>query len=198
MNIKEKLNDPNLTFEDLDNLLDQAQAEVSFWGGRKVMVQGYEADISIDFLSDLVYSIICRNWDYDETERFRGRNIAAKITQFYSKTDDKIKNSNFFTRFLNFIRELNLNSHTPRWKWEEREIVATKNLFEFYTKNQWLQAFPTQSIPLTSCKIDYFTPDLFNPIDPSMNRPDTFVLRDYTHREEAEFLREFLIKNEKS
>ncbi|MBI5346574.1 MAG: hypothetical protein HZB76_05485 [Chlamydiae bacterium] len=109
---------------DLNNLFDptKAQTKITFWGTRVVEVKGYSRYISLSSLAKEVIMAGGLHTKFDnvrsrpfkeqfdfETAQYNfyqaGVELVGKLRNYYKLTDDQIKNSNFFTRFLNWFRE---------------------------------------------------------------------------------------------
>jgi len=70
-------------------------------------------------------------------ERIAGVEIVKKLQRFYCETDAQIKNSNLFTKFLNWIREFSFMPYTDRFFLRE---TAEEN-FCAYSASRFLQEF---------------------------------------------------------
>ena len=122
------------------NLMDQAQATTTFWGNRVVKVEGFTGSV---YLEDLVRKTLgaarqrVNEDNLTPSERVAGIEIVKKLSKFYRVTDQEIKNSNFFTRLLNWIKEFSFIPYTPRFHLEE---TAAQD-FRAYSKAKFLQAF---------------------------------------------------------
>ncbi len=67
------------TYEELYNLVENAEAKLSFWGARYVCVPGYEGTVSTCDLAVRVSKMVIINVDFDEKERSFGKKIAEKV-----------------------------------------------------------------------------------------------------------------------
>ncbi|MCB1111180.1 MAG: hypothetical protein H7A37_00590 [Chlamydiales bacterium] len=108
------LNLPN-QMEEFKKLLDTAQVKTTFWGSRVVEVNGFSGSV---YLDDVARKIINQRSDANDllpTKQMARFAITEKLRGFYNDSDTKIQNSNFFTKFLNWIREFSLLPYTPRF-----------------------------------------------------------------------------------
>jgi hypothetical protein len=129
--------------EVVKNLIDKAEAKTTFWGSRVIKVAGYTGSI---YLDDLAKKIIdagrqrCEADDLQPAERVAGIDIVKKLRNFYEVTDTQIRNSNFFTRFLNWLREFSFDPYTIRFYIEKIGGTAEDN-FRGYSDAKFLQQF---------------------------------------------------------
>lgn len=116
------------------------QAKVTFWGSRVVKVKGYTGTVSIDFLAKKIYQAGRKRCNADNMtieERLAGLETTKKIKNFYKITDDEKKNSNFFTRFLVWIREFTFNPYTTRFYLEDDAELQ----FRGFNREKFIQHF---------------------------------------------------------
>ena len=122
------------------NLIDTAQAKTTFWGSRVIEVNGFTGSV---YLADVARKILkagSQRSDADDltpAERVAGIDTVRKLEKFYQITDLQIKTSNFFTKFLNRIREFSFTPYTTRFFIKER---AEEN-FRAYSRSKFLQQF---------------------------------------------------------
>lgn len=135
----------NLNFSNelvgLNQILSNAQSNVTFWGKRVVTVAGYEGSISLDELARKVLGAGEQRSDSDDLttqERVAGIEIMNKLRNFYKVSDTKIAQRNCFTRLLNAIREFTLFPYTPRFHTEDGLM---ENYFRGYSESKFTQEF---------------------------------------------------------
>ena len=121
-------------------IVENAEVKTTFWGSRVVVVKGFSGSV---YLDDIAHLIICagnKRSDADDLlpeERILGLKIVRKLEDFYSESDKQIQNSNFFTKFLNWIREYSFSPYTTRFYLEE----TAENTFLAYSKTKFLEQF---------------------------------------------------------
>ena len=104
MNIEKSLSQAQ-TFAELLPIAQRAHAEVSFLGARYVHVNGYEGSLSLDALAERVEELVDENFEFDESERACGKEIASLIDRIYLNSDRALKDSFILTKLFNCIRE---------------------------------------------------------------------------------------------
>lgn len=127
---------------ELNNLLINAQGDVSFWGARVITVSGYEGSLSLDKIARKVLQAGGKRSDSDDLtteERIAGIEITEKLRNYYKITDNKITKANWFTRLINLIREFTLFSYTPRFHTEP--MGSTERYFRGYSEEKFVQEF---------------------------------------------------------
>ena len=114
----------DINFKILNDFLSACQPlpQISFWGSRVITVG--RGQIELDTLSSKILDaakIRSKNADYlTPQERIAGIELTKKLNHFYTLTDQELKNSNWFVRILNWIREFNFfMPYTDRWHVEE-------------------------------------------------------------------------------
>ena len=121
-------------------IMETAEVKTTFWGSRVVVVKGFSGSV---YLDDIAHKIICagnKRSDADNllpAERIAGINIVRKLKNLYSISDVQIKNSNFFTKFLNWIREYSIHPYTTRFYLE----VSAEQRFRAYSEAKFLHQF---------------------------------------------------------
>lgn len=99
---------------EVKNLVDTAEVKTTFWGSRVVEIKGFTESVYLEELAEKIVSAGRKRSDDDDlllAERIHGIEIVAKIKDFYLVTDEKIRNSNFLTRLLNWLREFSFMPH---------------------------------------------------------------------------------------
>jgi len=122
------------------NLVDTAQVKTTFWGSRVVEVNGFTGSIYLDDLARKILRTGNQRSDADDllpAERIAGVETVRKLEGFYRISDAQIKNSNFFTKFLNWIREFSFTPYTTRFYFEE----TAEGNFRAYSEAKFLQQF---------------------------------------------------------
>lgn len=122
------------------NLIDTAQAKTTFWGSRVVEVNGFTGSVYLDDIANKILRAGNHRSDADDltpAERIAGVEVVRKLENFYRVTDIQIQNSNFFTKFLNWIREFSFIPYTTRFYIEE----TAEGNFRAYSKAKFLQQF---------------------------------------------------------
>ena len=122
------------------DLIDVAQPKTTFWGSRVVEVNGFTGSVYLDDIARKILRTSGLRSDADDllpAERIAGVEIVKKLEGCYRITDTQIQNSNFFTRFLNWIREFSLFPYTTRFHIKE---TAGGN-FRAYSETKFLQQF---------------------------------------------------------
>lgn len=135
------------TFAELKPLLDKAKVEVSFWGNRYVKIEGCKGTVSVEALVSRVHDVLHQNFEFDENERKAGNQIAGKIDQIYSDSDNQLKHKNLLTKvFFNVIHLVD----NGRFKWRgPGDLGGENDAFKYYTMGQYINAFgspPPKSI----------------------------------------------------
>lgn len=126
--------------ETVKNLIDSAQAKTTFWGSRVVEVNGFTGSVYLEDIADKVLKASEERVDADDLtlkERIMGIGVVRKLVGFYQVTDAEIQDSNFLTRFLNWIREFSFVPYTTRFYIEE---IAEK-YFRGFSEVKFLQQF---------------------------------------------------------
>ncbi len=119
---------------------DDAKAKVTFWGGRVVKVDGFKGFVSLDFLARKLIKAAnarCESDDLTVEERLMGLNITRKVNLFYINIDEQKDLSNFFTKFLVWIRSFSFSPYTPRLYIND----FVDDDFLAYSKEKFMQQF---------------------------------------------------------
>jgi len=98
------------------NLLDTAQVKTTFWGSRVVMVNGFTGSVYLEDIARKILTTGRQRSDADDllpAEQIAGVETVRKLEDFYRIGDTQIQNSNFFTKFLNWIREFSFIPYIP-------------------------------------------------------------------------------------
>ena len=156
------------TFEALNNIVQRAEAGLSFWGWRHISVPGYNDLLSIDILISCICRVIGQNPDFSEDDRESGKILANKIDQIYDMSDLLVSQSRCLTRLFVAVREwfveqraswrnwpYNNIAMTPRWRWRDCEAeglleTSIRQLFACYTEQQYRNKFghsPLEDVP---------------------------------------------------
>ena len=136
------LNSPNFSNQltTVNNLLDTAQVKTTFWGSRVVEVNGFTGSV---YLEDIARKILRTGSERSEAdnllpaERIAGLEIVRKLVGFYRISDKQIQNSNFLTKFINWVREFSFSPYTTRFHIEETAEYS----FRGYSEANFLQQF---------------------------------------------------------
>lgn len=144
MKISNYIDTINFSIElvNVNQMLTNAQGNISFLGRREVKIAGYAGSVSLD---ELARKVLCAAGDRSNSddlttqERVAGIKIMYKLRNFYKITDSKINNKNFFTKLLNIIREFTLNVYTPRFYTEENGLM--ESYFRGYSQSRFIQEF---------------------------------------------------------
>lgn len=125
----------------INDLLESAQPDVTFWGERVVTVATYEGSFSLKTLASKISQAAlkrCFSDDLTTEERVAGIDLTNKLKAFYQVTDTKIAQTNRFQRFLNWAREFTLSPYTPRFHIEEGSVEGN---FRSYSEFRFSQKF---------------------------------------------------------
>lgn len=125
----------------IKNLINTAQVSTTFWGGRIIEINGFTGSV---YLNDIAAKILdageqrCKADNLKPAERIAGIDTVRKLQHFYEVTDTQIKNSNFFTKFLSWIREFSFFiPYTTRFYLNE----SAESNFRAYTETKFLRQF---------------------------------------------------------
>ena len=143
MKVNDYINTLNFSNEliGVNQILSNAQSNITFWGKRIVTVAGYEGSISLDELARKVLRAGGQRSDSDDLttqERVAGIEIMNKLRNFYQVSDTKIAQKNCFTRLLQKIREFTFFPYTPRFHTEDGLM---ENYFRGYSESKFAQEF---------------------------------------------------------
>lgn len=125
----------------LSLILPLAQASVNFWGARVITSTTFEGSVSLNELSKKILSVACLRSKADDLstkERVAGIDVVKDLRKFYKITDTAISKANWFTRFLNYVREFTFSSSTPRF---ETEKGLTEKYFRGYSESKYSEEF---------------------------------------------------------
>ncbi len=162
MSIKTVIQNSKLN-NDFLNLANKAQENVSFWGNCYITIPGLKGTAPIDILAAHVITIVQQqHFEYSREERNIGSLISKKIDQIYRTNDCRFKKCNILTRLFYFLRNLPdrisggfrtfppRNVSSTRWLWSNRDGLLFRNVFNFYTKEQYEKEFGRASEDLWS------------------------------------------------
>lgn len=130
----------SIHLESIKNLIDIASTKTTFWGSRVVKVNGFTGSVYLDDIANKIVRAGNQRSDADDLtpeERIAGVEVVRKLENFYRVTDIQIQNSNFFTKFLNWIREFSFMPYPTRFFIEE----TAENNFRAYSEAKFLQQF---------------------------------------------------------
>ncbi len=125
----------------INDLLESAQSDITFWGERVVTVATYEGSFSLKTLASKISQASfkrCYLDDLTTQERIVGIDLTNKLRVFYQVTDAKIAQTNSFQRFLNWAREFTFSPYTPRFHIEEGSVGDN---FRSYSESRFLREF---------------------------------------------------------
>jgi len=139
LSLNDHINSLNFStqLEEVKNLINSAQPKTTFWANRLIEVTGFTGSVYLDDFARKVNLSSNQRVEADDlttAERIAGIEIVKKINNLYQQTDTLIQNSNFFTRFINWISES--LPYTPRFF-----ISDTEMHFRGYSKTKFVQAF---------------------------------------------------------
>jgi len=138
-----------INFCQLEELLrDQAKirSEVSFWGHRRVKVEGKKGHYSLCELLNFIYKRM-HSYAYSENERLSGRLLKYPIKKILEDTDKSYEIRNVFSRFLCSIIDawLNFFWYTEVPKGPMHQFIIFEGIFDhtfkFYSKAQYFEVF---------------------------------------------------------
>jgi hypothetical protein len=100
---------------DVNQLLSQAQSNVTFWGKRIVTVVGYTGSISLDELATKVLNAAQKGSDlknFTDQELNAGKEIMVNLRKFYKDSDAQSAQKKFLYKSFNCNkRTYNLSLH---------------------------------------------------------------------------------------
>ncbi|MEM1282575.1 MAG: hypothetical protein AAGG81_03390 [Chlamydiota bacterium] len=91
----------------LHDNLDKVGIKLTFWGGRKVTVDGYEGSIDWKVLRIKASSFNERKIDLDSQSK--GLRVTGTLDGLKELSDEQVKHASFFTRFFVWLREFSFN-----------------------------------------------------------------------------------------
>ena len=140
MHIKEALNSDKLTYEKLNNVVKNSESHVSFFGTRYITAKGYEGSINLDKVVRIAQNNLMRNWNFDMQERALGKKIYNVLSIHYNHTDEIVKSSNLFTKFLFWIKNVGFMDgvYSTRWFFDEEYCSA----YDYFTHDQVTRDLP--------------------------------------------------------
>lgn len=141
MHVEDFINKHNFAKE-LPIALTRGQASVTSLGKRVITISGYKGSISLEEVAKRVLKASakrCADDDYSPQERVAGLEIMGKLRDFYKVTDTQITQANWFTKLINFVRELTCNPYTPRFHTEDGGLM--ENYFRGYSLSKFTKEF---------------------------------------------------------
>jgi hypothetical protein len=119
------------SFRQLRDIVQNANAGISFWGVRYIDAIGYEGRCSIDTLAGHVVNLIQKKGKFCEEERIAGAAVKKSIDDFYSQTDIQINDKNpltrlFFTICEIWICHIHNAGYGPRFTWRSDILFEEK------------------------------------------------------------------------
>lgn len=146
MNNLTPLNEIN--FCQLEELLrDQSKirSEVSFWGYRRVKLEGKKGHYGLCELLNFIYQSM-HNYAYNEKERLSGKLLKCPVQKILEDSETSYKVRNVFSRFLCSIIDLWLNvfSYRDVPQGPMHQFIIDEDIFdefEFYSRAQFVEAF---------------------------------------------------------
>lgn len=130
------------SYEKLCSLTEKAEPKISFWGSRYIVIEGYEGYLDLHSITQCLFQLIEKNYEFNEKERAYGKRIAARIDYIYNKSTEILKTCCCITRVFVFLRNLSIiitPSLTTYWKQYDG-----RSSFEFYTRQQFYKVFGYQ------------------------------------------------------
>jgi len=145
---------------DFLSLVNKAKENISFWGRCYITIPGLNGKAPIDILAARVIKLVKqKHFEYSLEERNIGSLISKKIDQLYTANDCRLKKCNILTKLFHFLRNLpdrisgSFTSFPPRdvsstrWEWDFVHGLAFRNVFNYYTKEQYEQKFGRSPSP---------------------------------------------------
>ncbi len=137
-----RLNSLNFTTQinEVNDLLDRAQPKITFFGGRVIEVKESSGSV---YLDDIAKKLLNASEQHSDAcnltpqERIAGVEAVKKLKRFYEISDTQVQNSNFITRFFNFIREFTLLPYTTRFYFDHN---ADQN-YRAFSKPLFIEQF---------------------------------------------------------
>ncbi|HEU63851.1 MAG TPA: hypothetical protein ENH96_00480 [Chlamydiae bacterium] len=156
------------------SLANKAQENISFWGDCYITIPGLNGEAPIDTLATRVIKLVQQqHFEYSQEERNIGSLISKKIDQLYSANDCRFKKCNILTRLFYFLRNFPdrisggfrtfppRNVSSTRWLWSNSYGLLFRDVFNFYTKEQYEKEFGHASESLWSSGFDGQTKHLW-------------------------------------
>ena len=129
------------SLKDLYYFLENAKADVSFWGNRYVSINAGKDSCALDLLPARVWDLVKKNPEFDEIERGFGKKIKEKIKKLYKDSEKAAAIKNCVTRIFFAIMEYWIENikefgYGIRFHW-----FRDKKVFDYYTQSQYQRAF---------------------------------------------------------
>lgn len=116
----------------LRSILEKGTPTISIWGNRQIQYGDQTLSVNEIVRQTWKAGRQCRNQGLDELRREQWIGVCNTIKPVYEKTDAVLKQCNFFTRFLVYIREFFIN---PLTKHDLIELDETKADFSAYSES---------------------------------------------------------------
>jgi len=103
-------------------ILEKAEEKITFWGGRKVVIQGYLGSVDLDWLAGEVLSAEYKgkgSYNFPLQTRIAGIDIVKKIHALYDRSDKVLEKKNIITKFLFCIRHFSVHPYTTRFYFDD-------------------------------------------------------------------------------
>lgn len=126
--------------EAVRDVLDAAQAKISFWGTRVIKVAGNRGSVSLEAIVKRVLSAADKYSELDDLlpdERIAGVDIVRKLQEFYQATDAEIRQSSCFIAPHSQVEGRGGISYRRRLRIEE----AAEKEFRCYSKERFTEVF---------------------------------------------------------
>lgn len=108
-----------------------AKIHISFWGGRRITHSQYTGSVSLDVFTLALRQVaeVTAKTDANLENRVKGLKLNDYAEALYNISESKLSKCNWFTRLLNFLREL------------EYIILPYSDRFSFEDTSQYFQSF---------------------------------------------------------
>lgn len=128
------------TYQQLLDIVEKAQPDISFWGWRYITAEGYQGRGSLEDLAEKVGNLSETHLTISKDERVVGKKIGAFIIQLYNESDRKLEQKFFLTRILCYLRDVHFDIFACDDSVPEKWSAYTC-YFCNYTKAQWEEKF---------------------------------------------------------
>ncbi len=142
------------SYKDILTIAEKADAQLSFWGSRYVIVEGYEGALDIDALAEKTIGIIReKNHVLENNERDELRQVTKFINRLYTDSDAQVDRSNcitwifcklrkYFAGIWNYTKERGFGGGWPvRSDWMSEITYGYNRRCDFYTEDQFKTDF---------------------------------------------------------
>jgi len=134
------------TVANLSSMLESAETSISWWGQRKVSIDGYKDSVTIDELASkyLEAAPFKRKQDVYLQGRLDCENLWKKFQQVYDKSDESLSKT-WLYRFLIPLIEFRIFGRSPQMIIKEENSAGKyynprKNIFEI-PREKFIQVF---------------------------------------------------------